>query len=290
MSLSEALWSSTLHHCVIESEDPARLVAFYQDALQMDATNLSGGRVTVTGPDRTFIVAPGRNETVPSFTFNTGGHNRLGALREAIERNGLPTQTTTSELLDGDGFEVVDPQGVRVTFGCVRNPGSPAEPDLASPDHGRLAGRLQHIVYASPDPDSVSTFYQNRLGFVLSDTVLRDEDNANTAIFIRSDPEHHSLACFRAPEFRFDHIALETSGWMDIRDWADHLAEREVPIWWGPGRHGPGNNLFFMIRDPDGNRIELSAECELMPREMAPRVWPHNERTLNLWGASWMRD
>jgi catechol 2,3-dioxygenase len=287
MSLSEALWSSTLHHCIIESEDPARLVAFYEDALQMDATDLSGGRTSLVGPGRTLVIAPGSNETVPGFAFNTGGHNRLGALKEAIERNGVPTQTTTSELLVGDAFEVVDPHGVRVTFGCAPNTGSEG---LPPGERKQLAGRLQHIVYASPDPDTVSAFYQEKLGFMLSDTVLRDEDDANTAIFIRSDPEHHSLACFRAPGFRFDHVALETTGWMDIRDWADHLAEREIQIWWGPGRHGPGNNLFFMIRDPDGNRIEISAECELMPREMAPRVWPHNERTLNLWGASWMRD
>lgn len=283
MSTTDALWSSVLHHCVFESEDPARLVDFYTDALQMVPTPLSDGRTHMAGQDRSLIIAPGRNETVPTIAFNVGGHNRLGALREAIEANGVTTTTTESPLLDGESFEVVDPEGVNVTFGCA-----PTAVTTSSPEE-TLSGRLQHVVYASPDPDAVSGFYQNKLGFVHSDTVLRDEDNANTAIFIRSDPEHHSLACFRAPEFRFDHISLETSGWMAIRDWADHFAEREIPIWWGPGRHGPGNNLFFMIRDPDGNRIELSAESEHMPMEMSGRTWPHNERTLNLWGASWMR-
>jgi len=27
----------------------------------------------------------------------------------------------------------------------------------------------------------------------------------------------------------------------------------------GGRRHGPGNNLFFMIEDPDGHKVEFSA-------------------------------
>ena len=94
---------------------------------------------------------------------------------------------------------------------------------------------------------------------------------------------------FRASRAAFDHFALETNGWNGLRDWADHFAGLRLPIWWGPGRHGPGNNLFLMIRDPDGNRIEISAELERMPAGIPHRVWPQEERKLNLWGSAWMR-
>ncbi len=60
-------------------------------------------------------------------------------------------------------------------------------------------------------------------------------------------------------------------------------------MFWGPGRHGPGDNLFVMFRDPDGNTREISAELELMPYDMAHREWPHDARTLNLWGDAWFR-
>ena len=33
MSLTDALWSSTLHYCVLESEMPERLVEFYADEI-----------------------------------------------------------------------------------------------------------------------------------------------------------------------------------------------------------------------------------------------------------------
>jgi catechol 2,3-dioxygenase len=122
---------------------------------------------------------------------------------------------------------------------------------------------------------------------VESDRVL--EGDELSAVFLRSDPEHHSFAAFRAPQSRPDHHCYETSGWLDIRDWADRMAKLRIPLWWGPGRHGPGNNLFFMIEDPDGHKVEFSAELELMPRHMPHRTWPHEQRTLNLWGSAWMR-
>jgi hypothetical protein len=135
-------------------------------------------------------------------------------------------------------------------------------------------------------------FYENRLGFVASDYCNADPDDPATrrAAFYRSDPEHHSFAIFAASAIGPDHHAYETRCWNDIRDWADHMARKRIKIWWGPGRHGPGNNLFFMIRDPHGHSIELSAEVEHMPRDMAPRVWPMDERTLNLWGPGWIRE
>ena len=49
------------------------------------------------------------------------------------------------------------------------------------------------------------------------------------------------------------------------------------------GRHGPGNNLFIFIEDPDGNWIEISAELEVI-HDRQVKVWKHEPKTLNLWG------
>ena len=97
-------------------------------------------------------------------------------------------------------------------------------------------------------------FYRG-LGMVESDRVLEKAERELAAVFLRSDPEHHSFAAFRAPQSRADHHCYETNGWLDIRDWADRMASLRIPLWWGPGRHGPGNNLFFMIEDPDGHKV-----------------------------------
>ena len=36
-------------------------------------------------------------------------------------------------------------------------------------------------------------------------------------------------------------------------------------------------------------KVEFSAELEIVPQDLPFRTWPHEERTLNLWGSAWMR-
>ena len=36
------------------------------------------------------------------------------------------------------------------------------------------------------------------------------------------------------------------------------MASQQAPIVWGIGRHRPGNGVFFMVRDPNGNLAEIS--------------------------------
>ena len=61
----------------------------------------------------------------------------------------------------------------------------------------------------------------------------------------------------------------------------------DVPVQWGPGRHGPGNNLFVFFDDPAGHHIELSAEMEKFYDDRVayvPRRWTPAPQTVNLWG------
>jgi catechol 2,3-dioxygenase-like lactoylglutathione lyase family enzyme len=201
----------------------------------------------------------------------------LAAYRRLLKKS----ESFSSPLLADGAFSVSDPDGRRVVFGIP----------LPVEETEGLPGRLQHFVCATERLPQMLEFYRG-LGMAESDRVVEGENATNdglSAVFLRSDPEHHVFAAFRAPQSRADHHCYETNGWLDIRDWADRMASLRIPLWWGPGRHGPGNNLFFMIEDPDGHKVEFSAELELMLREMAHRTWPHEQRTLNLWGSAWMR-
>src|SRR5882757_6979891 len=106
---------------------------------------------------------------------------------------------------------------------------------------------------------------------------------------MRTDHEHHALALFGSKETRLDHISSETRDVGCIVAWADRVAAKGVPLHWGVGRHGPGNDLFFMVKDPDDNLIEISAELEQCQSHRPTSVWPYEQRTLNLWGTAIMR-
>ena len=223
------------------------------------------------------------------MAFRVQTEDQLDALRRHVVHRGIEPLASPSAVFAPDAFAVRDPDGRLAVFGRPRV-------DLPPPVLGRglmaskLPARLQHVVVASNALPAMLRFYEEDLGFVVSDYVFEDDGRTEpTAGFFRSDPEHHSFGVFRCPETRPDHHAYETTCWNDIRDWADHLATLDIKLWWGPGRHGPGNNLFFMVRDPQGYLIEISAELEVMPDEVVKRSWKHEERTLNLWGAAFMR-
>jgi len=275
------IWPSRLHHIRINSEQPGRLVDFYREGLGLSADKIGDGVWALTGPDRRLLIGHGRPGRIGFAAFTLSSSDQLTALAARLEAAGIPPEPFPDPLLDGDAFMVRDPDGNALVFGL---------PAVSEPEAAGVAppGRLQHFVVASTRLAEMIAFYAEGLGLLVSDTV-HDSDGAVTASFLRTDPEHHSFAVFRAPEARLDHHAYEVNCWDDIRDWADHFADLRVPLWWGPGRHGVGNNLFFMVEDPDGNKVELSAELEICPPDKPPGDWPHDERSLNLWGSAWMR-
>ncbi len=134
----------------------------------------------------------------------------------------------------------------------------------------------------------MQAFYADKLGFVLSDRV-EDDKGVLRAAFLRCDPEHHAVALFRAPDARLDHMSFDTADILRLRDWADRMGGHRVPIFWGLGRHGPGNDLFFMVKDPDENLIEISTELEVCAAERTMGIWPNEQWTLNQWGPAMMR-
>jgi catechol 2,3-dioxygenase-like lactoylglutathione lyase family enzyme len=166
-----------------------------------------------------------------------------------------------------------------VAFGVRARSGRRAEEPLPA--------RLQHLALRTPRLDDMVAFYES-LGFVVSDRV-RDEAGALRACFLRTDAEHHALALFGAAEARFDHLSCETRDTAAVIAWADRMAANGIPIHWGVGRHGPGNDVFFMVKDPDGNLAEISADLEVCDASRPAGTWRHEQRTLNLWGSAIMR-
>ena len=281
MTSGAPIWPARIHHFRRDSDRPEELARFYGSGLGMAMQPLGGDLWLLHGEGRRLLIGRGAKGALPYFAYDLGGSGRVAAMRKYLADRQVPILPSPSPLFDAGAFAVADPDDRQIVFGWAR-------PEQVETIPAGLPGRLQHVVVATTDLDAMARFYEDTLGLVVSDRVS-DEAGELTAIFLRSDPEHHSFAAFRAPEIRPDHHAYETTSWNDIRDWADHLAALHVPLWWGPGRHGPGNNLFFMIEDPDGHKIEISAELEIMPRDMAPRDWKHEQRTLNLWGQAWMR-
>jgi|GEM_PF-121682 len=295
------LWNARLLMIERATEDAKACALWYSQLLGDPLVRLAPDVWQVRGGDRWMLFTAGTKKTVPMIAFAFPTRDQWAGYRAHLKLIDLPLHPVSPELqaLLGDAtFAVRDPDNRTLLF-CVAPPATKAPPSAFPGDdpvtltetdalvEARPA-RMQHFVCASMQTDAMLEFYRDILGFVESDRVV-DTDGDLSSAFVRSDAEHHSFAVFRAPHTGPDHHAYEVPNWNAVRDWADHCGDLEIPLWWGPGRHGVGNNLFFMIEDPDGYKVEFSTELELMTPDQAYREWPHGPRALNLWGNAWMR-
>ena len=271
---------AALSHLSIRSADPARLAGFFEDIYGM-TRHSTGDGWKCEAPGRAFLVTDGKPNSVAFFAYAFGGGEELRRYRELLEGRAVPLGPNRSPLFDGSAFSATDPDGNVVVFGA------PARPDGDTATQA-LAARIQHLAFRTAKMEAMLSFYRDTLGFVLSDRV-EDEQGTLRACFLRTDHEHHALALFGSSETRLDHISCETRDLASLAAWADRVAAKRVPLHWGVGRHGPGNDLFFMVKDPDDNLIEISAELERVDAARPTGVWPHEQRTLNLWGTAIMR-
>lgn len=104
--------------------------------------------------------------------------------------------------------------------------------------------------------------------------------------FLRCNPNHHSLAFVKSEHANMHHAAFEVRGWADLARGVYQLGEWGVPRVWGPGRHGPCNNIFAYFQDPEGNIMEYTCEVQQIADEAnwKPTVWQPSPRTADQWG------
>lgn len=277
MSATAVRAGAFLHHLQMQSPAPDRLAAFYGGAMDMNAERLPDGRWLCYGPQRRMLFAQGAAGKLDYAAFACRDVEGLGELHARASREGLDPVDVSSPLLSR-AFSVRDPDGNGVMFGLANPTITTGRACTGRCSTSRLrpsmSGRSRISTPASSAFSSPTA----------SSTTRADSRRASCAPTTNTI----TLARFLSSRRGVDHHSYEAGEWNTIRDWADRFAARNIRLIWGPGRHGPGNNLFVFIADPDGNWIEVSAELEVM-RDRPVRHWPHAERTLNLWGNAVMR-
>ena len=268
-----------LHHLSFTTDNLEKMIAFYRDQMGMVEIRENGGDIILQAKNRIMHLTNGPSNQLNYAAYGTPSQSALMDLRKRHEEAGLAISHSPSLVFGKEAYALTDPDGNKMVFGLYTEPTNTIH---------SMPGRMQHVVVSSSKVQPMIDYYTEKVGFVVSDIVRRD-DGTITACFMRSDNEHHSFAVFLGDSTKLDHNCYETNNWNDIRDWADHFSKSKITLWWGPGRHGPGDNLFFMVSDPDGNSVELSAEIEIVADDRKTGDWVHEERTLNYWGKGMLR-
>ncbi|VCU70506.1 Manganese-dependent 2,3-dihydroxybiphenyl 1,2-dioxygenase [Pigmentiphaga humi] len=176
----------------------------------------------------------------------------------------------------GAGFEVRGAGGEPYRFVAERDP-APA----ALPVDSHRPIRLAHVVFNTSDVEAASQFLVDTFGFRISDRTRRMN-------FIRCDDLHHVIALAASASKRtLNHVAFEMRDTDAVMRGMGRLRDAGLATAWGPGRHGPGNNVFAYFVSPFGACIEYTAEIDRVDDSYptgTPESWKWPQGRIDQWG------
>lgn len=236
----------------LSTPDLAGSVDFYTRVWGLNVAAETGGKVylAATGDDfHVLELKAGDKAELRKITFRAASSDHLTALFEKCEASGC---TVIRPLGPADGpsggqrFVVREPQGCVIEFvhGDLRKEGKTIANQVQ---------RLAHVNINSSQIEALSTFYQDVLGFQLT-------DRSKMMAFLRCNDDHHAVVLAEAPVNGLNHIAFLMPDLESVMRGSGRVVDHGHSIGWGVGRHGPGDNVFAYFVDPTGVVVEYTAE------------------------------
>lgn len=222
-------------------------------------------------------LSEGEGPGILSYTLRAVDDIDLGALRSrAIDAGGAADGEIglQTDLGGGLGFSLFDTVGRRLRVIQDDRLVAPIEVGPSRPD------RLSHININTTDLERDISFYVDGLGFKVT-------DRSKIMGFVRANSDHHSIVLAKAPVDTLNHIAFNHVGWEDVMKASGRMVDAGFPIAWGPGRHGPGDNIFAYFIDPSGIVVEHTGEVLQVDDSYhvgAPEDWSWPAGRTDHWG------
>jgi catechol 2,3-dioxygenase len=277
-------------HLRIEELEPA--VEFYARLLGMVEVERANDTAYLTGRmSAGWDLALGLGgRGLDHFAFVVETEADLEAARASLERAGVAVQPLPDddrsgaktgirfELPSGHLMELVVLGDRAVYLGGTR---------MVPPGPGGIGPvPLDHITLMTSEIDEVVDFLTGVLSFRCTE-LLETADGMRFGAFLRTRDQHHDLAFFRcSPEENplINHVAFRVRSIEDLGRACDIAADMGWEADCSPGRHVAGNNIFLYIRDPSGNRIELSGELAQIEIGAPTRVLGPDDHRFDMWG------
>lgn len=202
--------------------------------------------------------------------------DRLEQLKRSVGEAGLVAAPVVSEDLGGGHGIIVElAEGELLRFLVDAGEVAP----IAGHD---LPVKLTHVVFNSTDAEMTGHLVEDALGFRVS-------DRTKGMVFVRCNDSHHSTAFARAGISSLNHIAFEMEDLDAVMRGIGRLRDQDMAPAWGPGRHGPGANVFAYFIAPFGPVIEFSTAVNKVPDDYqagAPEDWTWPAKRIDQWGMS----
>jgi catechol 2,3-dioxygenase-like lactoylglutathione lyase family enzyme len=284
-----------LVYAVFESPDVEAAVAYHADVLGLAVVRAEadGAELSAGLDHHAVAIRRGNDARIAGIGLELEAGQELGTVAKALTGAGVAVERR-SDALPGvaELLEVTDPEGNTLhLFESI------ARGVAHAPQSGVAPRKLGHICLRTTDATSLTAWYEEHLGFAWSDWI------GDFFSFVRTGrgTDHHTLNFLNgtASGNVLHHIAYELRDVTHVQEACDVLWATGHPLVWGPGRHGPGHNIFTYHHGPDGHLVELFTQLDVVvpgaepafePRPwhedapQVPKVWVPDPLTPNRWG------
>jgi catechol-2,3-dioxygenase len=251
-----------------------------ESAQELVFTSLNGCRVVVAHSDKPGVaVGVEPDPTLREVVWGVASNAELDLVRERLKHQpGFVDLGTRVGCTDPNGLalRVQVTQKHAVTLDCAKTNtwNDRQRVDQASPAYDRATPiEVGHVVFFVTDLATTSSFYQEHLGFVVSDRY------PGRGCFLRCAPEggHHNLFLLQLPQPRagLNHVAFTVRDVHEVFGGGLHMSRCGWDTELGPGRHPISSAIFWYFVSPAGALVEYyTDEDELtdawQPREFTP--------------------
>jgi 2,3-dihydroxybiphenyl 1,2-dioxygenase len=257
---------------------------FATDLLGMQQADRTSTTLALRVDDRAQRFLISTTGDVPRyFGWEVTSAESLDRLSNRLDAAGIAhrplTGTETAERAITAGLAFADPDGNRVE--CFHGAHQASTAFLPGREiSGFRTGDqgLGHAVLTTPQAEVMIHFYQDVLGFRLSDYQL----HPFTAYFFHLNQRHHSLAIIGGKHIGVHHVMVETLNLDDVGQAYDLALAEGNRVSVTLGRHSNDNMFSFYSRTPSGFLLEYGWGGRCLDVEN----WQAEELTVgpSLWG------
>lgn len=262
-----------LAHAEVLSPKPAESLDFYKNILGLEESGREAQSVYLRGWGEwsyhslqlTEAEAPG----IRHIGWRAWSPEHLAAAVDRVEAAGAGAGWFEDSVGHGPAYRFRGPGGhLHELFWEVDEYEPPAElrstfpcrPQRYKP-RGAAPRQIDHVTVATAHPLSDAEWYRDTLNFTFTEYTVLDDADVPVFAMVTNNEKSHDLGLLLDPtdmKGRLHHVSY----WVDSRDEllrsADIFINADIPLEFGPGRHGMGEQDYLYVREPGGVRIEIN--------------------------------
>jgi biphenyl-2,3-diol 1,2-dioxygenase len=272
-------------------KDVAAWRVFAVDVLGVAADEVEGGglRLRVDERDWRIAIEPTGQDDVTYLGFEVAGADDLDALGAKLVNAGIAVERDDALAAKRGVLGLArtkDPFGldIELYWGATETGERPFVSPVGVAGFVTEGQGFGHVVLSAPDMPAAQRFYQDLLGFRLSDVIDWSPVPGFDIrlVFLHCNPRHHTLALAPVPApKRLNHFMLEVADFDDVGRAMDRARKAGVVFANALGKHTNDHMVSFYLVTPSGFEVEFGHGG----REIDDEKWvPARHQGTSTWG------